>query len=147
MAKRDYQDHFRFSPLQTQLAHDVCQEYGVPMDLSTSYLIDESGIYDKSTGILRLLLSLGTLYVVLGWVALCCIPRIVRDGAYGIFAKNRGRIWRQVKQVTGMGDMNMDEYRNIVLGLEDKVETNQPSWGFTSASSKSLEKEEDEKSL
>mmetsp|Transcript_20121 Transcript_20121/g.43382 ORF Transcript_20121/g.43382 Transcript_20121/m.43382 type:complete len:144 (-) Transcript_20121:188-619(-) len=124
----------RFSPLQTKYAQDLCAENNMPADLSTGILLDEAGAHRDSTAILRILPHLGTLYAVLGFVALYLVPRMIADFCYRAFARNRGTIWKQVKKVTGMGDTMMDPYREMVLGLEPNVEENFPGWGFTKGS-------------
>ena len=157
---RDNTDHFRFSPLQTTFAHDLCQRFGMPADLSTGILIEDAAATNNnqqqqqtttkgeigngktggtasrdSTGILRMLLFLGFPYNMLGWIALYLVPKFFRDFCYQAFARNRGIIWKQVKKVTGMGDTMMDPYRDQVLGIEnndfDKIAEEEPSWGFT----------------
>ena len=70
VAERDPSDHFRFAPIQTDLAQNLCQEYKLPQDVSTAVLIDELGGHTHSTAVLRLLLRLGFFYKILGLAAL-----------------------------------------------------------------------------
>lgn len=47
-----------------------------------------------------------------------------------MFARNRGTIWKKVKQVTGMGDTMMEKYKATVLGLEELPKPLPSGWGF-----------------
>jgi predicted DCC family thiol-disulfide oxidoreductase YuxK len=99
----------------------------MPPDVSTAVLIDERGAHTHSTAVLRLFLHMGVFYKYLGLLALGMIPRFLRDAGYTAFAANRGRMWRIVKQITGMGDTSMERYRCCILGLAEPID---PSWGF-----------------
>lgn len=84
------------------------------------------GGYTHSTSVLRLFRYMGVPYAVLGFVLLL-IPAVIRDLGYSLFAKNRGKIWKGVKKVTGMGDTMLIEFRDRVVGLEEPLD---PGWGF-----------------
>ena len=131
--KRDSLDHFRFAPIQTNLAQELCQTYGTPSDVSTAVLFtDDEGCcaYIESDSILRIFYPyLKFPYYILGFVALFLIPKAIRDFGYRQFAKNRGKIWIIFKKITRMGDTAMYPYRDSVLGLEDE-KTLPKSWGF-----------------
>mmetsp|Transcript_36854 Transcript_36854/g.54139 ORF Transcript_36854/g.54139 Transcript_36854/m.54139 type:complete len:109 (+) Transcript_36854:306-632(+) len=104
----------------------MCEKYGMPTDVSTAVLIDQEGGHQKSASILRMLAFLGFPYAVLGFLALL-VPAWIRDYCYGIFAKNRGAIWRTVKQMTGMGDTHLEKYRDRMVGLKEPLD---PGWGL-----------------
>ena len=127
VVERDVSDHFRFSPIQTDLAQELCRDYDMPLDVSTAILIDEQGAHSHSTAILRLGLHLGWGYAVVSRMAILLVPRIVRDFGYSLFARNRGRIWKAFKRMTGLSDTRMEPYRDHVVGL---VEPLDPGWGF-----------------
>jgi len=127
--ERDSTDHLRFAPLQAPLAERLCSEYGMPCDLSTGILIDETGPYRDSTAILRMLLVLSFPWPWIGQLALW-VPKFIRDAAYQMFARNRGTIWKNVKLVTGMGDTMMEQYMTTVLGLEEVSKPLPSGWGF-----------------
>jgi predicted DCC family thiol-disulfide oxidoreductase YuxK len=152
VAARDQNDHVRFSPLQTSLAADLCREIDIAMDLSTAVLIltendnddedDGSGSSSdsrtriqshctKSSSILRLFSHMGFPYSSIGPV-LMLIPLVVRDFGYTLFGRNRGKIWKFVKRVTGIGDTNLDLYRHRIVGLDDDDKPIPLSWGLTS---------------
>lgn len=101
----------------------------MPCDLSTGILIDEAGSYRDSTAILRMLLVLSFPWPWIGQLALW-VPKLIRDAAYQLFARNRGAIWRTVKKVTRMGDTKMEKYKPTVLGLEEVPEPLPEGWGF-----------------
>lgn len=104
----------------------------MPQDVSTAVLIDEQGGHTHSTAVLRLFLHMGVFYKYLGLVALL-IPRFLRDAGYTAFAANRGRIWKIVKNITGLGDTMMDKYRDRILGLVEPIDRR---WGFESEKAK-----------
>lgn len=161
--KRDAYDHVRFSPLQTELSRGLLKDFGIPFDVTTAVLAEQNinndisggvgvvggggggdtvGIgqhqnlsgYTNSTCILRLLRHMGSLYGSLGSVLLW-IPRPIRDVGYRLFGRNRGTIWKLVKRITGLGDTEMESYRNKVIGIAED-ETNPPGWGFRSSCKK-----------
>lgn len=131
MIGKDTTDHFRWSPLQTDFAQQLLQEYNMPTDISTAVLIDERGAHKESTSILRLMPYMGISYDVLGRLGMLVLPPI-RDAAYRAFAANRGTIWKRVQRVTGYGDTYLEDERHRILGL---VEPLNPSWGFRNSSS------------
>lgn len=105
----------------------MCSQYNMPNDVSTAVLIDEQGTHSHSTAILRVFLPLGVFYRYLAHVAMWIIPCLVRDTAYVIFARNRGRIWKGVKTFTGIGDIHLEQYRDRIFGLIEPID---PTWGF-----------------
>ena len=128
--ERDSLDHFRFSPVQTNLAKNLCEAYGMPSDVSTAVLLTEECAYIESDSILYMLYPyLSFPYYILGFLALFLVPKLIRDFGYRIFARHRGQIWILFKKLTRMGDTTMYQYRDNVLGLEHE-KILQPSWGF-----------------
>ena len=99
----------------------------MPTDLSTAVLIDEEGIHRDSAAVLRPLAHLGFPWIILGRLFLF-VPKVIRDTAYQAFGRNRGKIWKVVKLVTGMGDTLMDPYKDRILGLEEPLDA---GWGFS----------------
>jgi len=127
--ERDSSDHVRFCPLQSHLGQRLCTAYGAPNDISTAVLIDEGTILTESSAILTLFAWMGFPWALLGFMALC-IPMCIRDVGYRIFARNRGAIWKGVKRVTCLGDVQMEVYRNRMLGLSSMPRPLPQSWGF-----------------
>ena len=129
MLDRDWADHFRFSPIQTDWAKAVCQQYEMPVDLSTAVLLDEQGAHTNSTAVLRLFPHLNFPFNVLGRLGLL-FPIYLRDFAYRLFARNRGTVWRCLKR-TGWQTPVMEGYRDRIIGLEPPLD---PGWGFDEGS-------------
>jgi predicted DCC family thiol-disulfide oxidoreductase YuxK len=119
----------RFAPIQTTLAQAICMEYDEPADVSTAILIDELGSHTHSTAVLRMFLHMGFFYKWFAIVAMIIFPAFLRDAVYKQVAKNRGRIWKGVKKVTGLGDTMMEPYKNRILGV-DEYPGNKDGWGF-----------------
>jgi predicted DCC family thiol-disulfide oxidoreductase YuxK len=131
--ERDERDELRFVPIQTPLAQELCSQYNEPADVSTAIYIDDRGSHTHSTAVLRMLLHLPYYYRYLATLALWIIPAFVRDAVYKQVAKNRGKIWKGIKKVTGMGDTSMVKYREYVLGLDTVVVSGgMDGWGFDS---------------
>ena len=126
---RDAADHIRFAPIQTNLAQSICLEYDEPADVSTAILIDEEGSHTHSSAVLRMFLHMGFFYKWFAIVAMIVFPAFLRDAVYKQVAKNRGKIWKGVKKVTGLGDTVMEPYKNRILGVDD-YSGNQEGWGF-----------------
>lgn len=79
-------DLFRFASVQSNTGHALYKHYGVVID-DTYLLIDKGVMYSKSGGYLHMLDTLGGWWVALK--VLYLIPRVVRDWAYDIVARNR----------------------------------------------------------
>ena len=87
---RDPAARFRFAPLQSDVGRALLLHHRLdPAALETFVLIDGEGAHERSTAVLRLLRGLGTPWRWL-W-PLVAVPRPLRDGLYGILARNRYR--------------------------------------------------------
>jgi len=86
---------------------------------------------------------MGLPYTVIGRILLL-IPVVLRDFGYRLFARNRGRIWKGVRRVTGMGDTNLVAYRDRIVGLEDVPEIPE-SWGLGKAPTEQGDEKKKEK--
>lgn len=117
----------RFSPIQTEFAQELCKQYDMPTDVSTAVLIDEEGGHKESASILRQFAFMGNPYAILGYLALLLIPAFIANWGYNLFAKNRGAIWKCFRRVTGLGETDLSEYRQRVVGLKEPLD---PGWGF-----------------
>ena len=138
----DPTDHLRFAPLQAPMAERLCSEYNMPCDLSTGILIDETGPHRDSTSILRMLLVLTFPWPWIGQLALW-VPKFIRDAAYQLFARNRGTIWKKVKQVTRMGDTMMEKYKAKVHGLDELPKPLPIGWGFDAEDERGMDTSKD----
>jgi len=89
----DRHDRFRFAPAQSSLGAALYRHYGLAMD--DTYLLIEGGRgYGKSTGYLRMLDTLGSVWLALKVFHL--VPRPGRDFVYDIVARNRYRWFGKV---------------------------------------------------
>lgn len=134
---RDETDHLRFSPIQTRVAKDLAAKYDMPTDVSTAVLLDADGGHVESTSVLRMFAFMGFPYNLLGPLALFLVPAFLRDFCYRVFARNRGEIWKQFRGVTGLGETQLEVYRDRIVGLEeytgdDAGKELNPGWGFES---------------
>jgi predicted DCC family thiol-disulfide oxidoreductase YuxK len=127
VVERDVSDHVRFSPKQSNLALRLCREYDMPEDMSTAVLVADDGGHMNSDSVLLLFQYLCSPYPLIGALLFFLFPRFLRDFGYKLFARNRGRIWIAFKKATGTGDVQMEVYRDRILGLEDPLD---PGWGF-----------------
>ena len=86
---RDTRRRFRFGPLQGETARDWLH---LPPDaaLDSIMLVDESGTHCKSTAVARILIGLGGVWLVSGWL-LRIVPRPLRDWGYDFVARRRYR--------------------------------------------------------
>jgi predicted DCC family thiol-disulfide oxidoreductase YuxK len=94
--KRDKKNLFKFASLQSAFGQDVLNKYNLPThELSSFILLENDGIYTRSTGALKVAKQLSG-----GWpllYAFIIVPRFIRDGVYNYVAKNRYR-WFGKKQ-------------------------------------------------
>ncbi|MHB8636260.1 MAG: thiol-disulfide oxidoreductase DCC family protein [Fimbriimonadaceae bacterium] len=89
--RKDKKHIFRFAPLQGETAAKLIGTPTGKPDTWTLILLDETGVYDRSTGALRILL-LAKWGWILPKVALL-VPLFVREAAYRLVAKVRYRVW------------------------------------------------------
>ena len=89
--RHDKKDVFRFAPLQGETAANLIGPPEGRPDAWTFVLLDETGVYDRSTGVLKTLLHVkwGWILPALGLV----VPRLFRDWVYRWVAKIRYRVW------------------------------------------------------
>lgn len=88
--KRDPQAHFRFAPLQSDLAKQLLANDPASAangDLASVILIESGKIYHRSTAALRIAAHLNAAWPLLS--ALRLIPRPLRDAAYNFIAQHR----------------------------------------------------------
>lgn len=89
--RHDRKNLFRFAPLQGETAAKLLGAPTGAADTWTMILLDATGVYDRSTGVLRILkhVGWGGFLPSLG----LAVPRALRDGVYRIVARIRYRIW------------------------------------------------------
>lgn len=94
--KRDKKKVFLFTPLQSEPGKKHMEQYGMPEnELSSFVLIEKGKLFTRSTAALRV-----CRYLAGGW-PLCygfiIIPPFIRDGVYNWIARNRYK-WFGVRQ-------------------------------------------------
>jgi predicted DCC family thiol-disulfide oxidoreductase YuxK len=89
MLMHDRAGVFRFSPIQGETAKSHFK--GVPEEdlLRTLWLLDETGLHNRSTAVFRAFRRLPWPMKAVSWLTI--IPRSIRDWGYDWFARNRFR--------------------------------------------------------
>ncbi len=86
--KRDKNNLIQFSPLQTQIAHELLAKHKLPTeDLKSFIFIEDGKSYTQSTAALKVCRYLTGLWPLL--YSFIIIPHFIRDGIYKWIAKNR----------------------------------------------------------
>lgn len=80
-----------FLPLQSSLAVDIMDKYGVTIEMNTMYFLHKEKLYSKSTAALRINLLLRFPYPIFFYLGMI-IPRFLRDWLYDQIAKRRHTI-------------------------------------------------------
>lgn len=87
--RRDREAYFSFVSLQSETGAQLLREHSYTDDLNSVVVIDQGRLYTKSDAALQIIWHFHGLWRmarILRWV-----PRLVRDHAYDIIAKNRYR--------------------------------------------------------
>ncbi|MCH9809312.1 MAG: thiol-disulfide oxidoreductase DCC family protein [Alphaproteobacteria bacterium] len=88
--KHDRSERYRLLPAQTDLGAALYHHYGLnPIDYETNVLIENGRAYFKSTGTIRMFVSLGLPWSLMAVFRI--IPEGIRDKAYEMIARNRYR--------------------------------------------------------
>lgn len=91
LLRRDRAGVFRLAPLQGETA----RRYVSPEDiehLTSMVLVDERGVWRKSSAALRILFRLGPFWKTVAAIA-WLVPRPLRDVAYGALSRSRYRLF------------------------------------------------------
>jgi predicted DCC family thiol-disulfide oxidoreductase YuxK len=97
LLKRDHHDRFRFASLQSDLAASLLKRHGADSkDLNTVYVALENGqpgerLLARSDAIIYVLSQLPGIWKLAA--AGRVLPKVFRDGLYGIVARNRYRVF------------------------------------------------------
>jgi predicted DCC family thiol-disulfide oxidoreductase YuxK len=90
--EHDKTGYFKFAPLQSEIGEKLLRENGIDKTVTDSVVLIEDGeAYTHSTAALRVARHLDG-----GWkwfYALVYVPRLIRDGAYKLFAKYRYKLF------------------------------------------------------
>lgn len=85
---RDYEEKFRFAPLQSSAARELLEDCSLPGGrVDTIVLADGEKCFVKSTAALRIARELSGLWPIL--YVFVIVPRPLRDWFYDAFAKRR----------------------------------------------------------
>ena len=84
--KHDKKKEFRFSSLQSYYAENLL---GEKAKQDSFILFIRGNVFDKSTAVLKVCKIIGGAFLLL--YPLILIPKFIRDGVYGMIAKNRYR--------------------------------------------------------
>lgn len=104
--RRDRDERFRFTPIQSDYGRALAQELGIdPDDPDTNAALWRGTAYRRSDAALRVV----SLLPGWRWVAvLHLIPRRLRDLAYRVIARTRYRVWGR-HAVCDVGDRRYAE--------------------------------------
>lgn len=92
LIQHDPKGKFRFASLQSDVGKALLAQHGLKdLPLSTSVLIDGDKVFMNSDGVLETARRLGGVYALAA--GLLFIPRPIRNWAYGVFARNRYRLF------------------------------------------------------
>lgn len=89
---RDPSGYFKFAPLQSEIGEQLLKEYGIDKTKTDSVVLIEKGkAYTHSTAALRVARKLKGAWK--GFYGFTIVPKVIRDFAYKLFARNRYRIF------------------------------------------------------
>jgi predicted DCC family thiol-disulfide oxidoreductase YuxK len=100
VTQRDHADRFRFAPQQSALAAAILSRHGIDQEAmlksNSVYLVLDAGsarerLLTQSDVPVNMLLQLGGPWRILGYL-LRAVPTVLRNAAYGLFARNRYRL-------------------------------------------------------
>ena len=90
---RDPGAHFRFAPLQSDLARQLLAQHNLPTNaLDSMVLIEAEKVFTRSTASLRIARRLRFPWPLVCYL-LIWIPRPLRDAAYNFIARHRYRFF------------------------------------------------------
>jgi predicted DCC family thiol-disulfide oxidoreductase YuxK len=126
--RRDPDAIFRFASLQSPFAAPILAHHGAdPQDLDTVYVVvnhdltnhdlakeapSDERILPRSDAIIFVLKRLGGIWKVLG-LFLQLLPRLLRDAAYRIVARNRYRIFGRSETCILPGPENRNRFLDV----------------------------------
>ena len=90
--ERDREGYFKFAPLQSEIGEKLLAENGIDrIETDSVVLIEDGKAYTHSTAALRVARRLDGAWKLLSYLNF--VPRVIRDAAYKLFAKNRYRLF------------------------------------------------------
>jgi len=86
--QHDKKKRYKFAALQSNVGKMLSEKYGIDQSkIDSIILVENGGVFVKSSAILRITKHLNYLYPLLfGFII---IPKFIRDGVYDFIARNR----------------------------------------------------------
>jgi predicted DCC family thiol-disulfide oxidoreductase YuxK len=89
---RDSKGYFKFAPLQSEIGEKLLKENGVDtIDTDSVVLIEDGRVYTHSTAALQIARRLDGAWKRFYYLKI--VPRVIRDGAYKLFARYRYKLF------------------------------------------------------
>ncbi len=90
--ENDSADHFRFTPLQSEIGQELLAKYNInKVDTDSVVLIENEKAYTHSNAVLKIAQKLGGIYSAA--YGLMIVPKFIRDFFYKTFAKYRYKLF------------------------------------------------------
>ncbi len=89
--EHDSKDHFKFAPLQSEIAEKLLEKHNVNKETDSVILIEDGKAYTHSTAALRIARNMDGIWSV--FYILFLVPRFIRDFFYKILAKYRYKLF------------------------------------------------------
>jgi predicted DCC family thiol-disulfide oxidoreductase YuxK len=89
LLRADRRRRFRFAPLQGTTARELLSPSRRERGMQSVIYLDEAGVRDRSDAVLEVCRRLGGVWSIASLMRI--VPRPIRDGAYGVLARNRYR--------------------------------------------------------
>ncbi len=111
--KRDPEGVFAFTPMQSELAHELMVRFNVPnVGVDTFLLIKNDRCYVFSDAALEIAKNLTGLWFLFNVFKI--VPRPIRDAAYKLFARNRYKLFGRTEACM----VPSDEVRSRFVGTK-----------------------------
>ena len=111
--KRDPEGVFAFTPMQSELAHELTVRFNVPnVGVDTLLLIKNGRCYVFSDAVLEIAKNLTGLWFLFNVSKV--VPRPIRDAAYKLFARNRYKFFGRTEACM----VPSDEVRSRFIGIK-----------------------------
>lgn len=89
--EQDSKNHFKFTPLQSEIAEKLLEKYNVDKETDSVILIEDGKAYTHSTAALRIARNLDGIWSV--FYIFLLVPKFIRNFFYKILAKYRYKLF------------------------------------------------------
>ncbi len=89
--EQDSKNHFKFTPLQSEIAEKLLAKYNVDKETDSVILIEDGKAYTYSTAALRIARNLDGIWSL--FYNLLLVPKFIRNFFYKILAKYRYKLF------------------------------------------------------